>query len=582
MSSLLVNLSLRALQGEFDHCWGREREIREVIATLIKNQKNFPVLVGEAGVGKTTIVQGVAAHLSRNQVVGLEYCTIYELPYMHVAHASPEETGQIVQQIIQFLTSNPGAILFLDEMHAFFRQNQVFANALKPLLTQGKVKIIGATTPDEFSYLQRVDPALARRMWPIFVREMSPEQTRELLKKTAPFLERHHHVTISKDALDTAVTLSERLTHLRFPDKAVDLVDTAAAYARLRMSEKNTSDRSDLRPLVSKADVQHAFSTLYGDAVVDLQKALDNLEEALDKQLVGQEKAVKQVTSLLRSRVNYRLKSDSPLASLIFTGPPGTGKTTMAKLLAKHLFGSEDRLTVINVGNIGFSLTQLLGAPPGYIGSDRDTPLVAAIRTAPSRVLLFTGADVAHPWKHTSVLQEILSRGVIEDNYGRTLDFRQAIAIISVHQSIGGQAEHEPIRAKLSATLGSELVDLVDEIVVFEPLDRAAMQALVRKQVERLRHFVAQQYRIAVEIESQAVEHVVDLALQVGTAGGTITLVENKIAKPVLQAINLSLQRDEVLISPLRVTTDGRELVVSKPERLALSPVKMFTYGQGL
>lgn len=579
MNSLLINLSLRAIQGEFDHHWGREKEIHKVIAALLKNQKNFPVLVGEAGVGKTTIVQSVAAHLSRNHVVGLENCTVYELPYMHVAHASPEETGQIVQQIIQFLTSTPGAILFLDEIHAFFRQNQVLANALKPLLTQGRIKLIGATTPDEFSYIQRVDPALARRMWPIFVQEMSPEQTRELLKKTASFLERHHHVIISKDALDTAVTLSKRLTHLRFPDKAVDLVDTAAAYARLRMSEKNTLDS---QPLVSEADVQHAFSALYGDTAVDMQKALGNLEQALSEQLLGQEEAVEQVTGLLRSRVNYRLKSDSPLASLIFTGPPGTGKTTMAKLLAKHLFGSEDRLTVINLSGIGFSLTQLLGAPPGYIGSDRDTPLVAAIRTAPSRVVLFTGADIASPWKQTSVLQEILSRGVIEDNYGRSLDFRQAVVIISIHQSIDSQAEHQPVRARLSAVLGSELVDLVDEIVVFKPLDRAAIQALVRKQVEQLKRFVAQQHRIAVEVESQAVEHIIDLALRIGTAGGTITLVESKIAKPVLQTINLSLQRGEVPVSPLCVTIGDGDLIVSSPERSTLPPIKMFTYGQSL
>lgn len=579
MNSLLINLSLRAIQGEFDHHWGREKEIRKVIAALLKNQKNFPVLVGEAGVGKTTIVQSVAAHLSRNHVVGLENCTVYELPYMHVAHASPEETGQIVQQIIQFLASTPGAILFLDEIHAFFRQNQVFANALKPLLTQGRIKLIGATTPDEFSYIQRVDPALARRMWPIFVQEMSPEQTRELLKKTASFLERHHHVIISKDALDTAVTLSKRLTHLRFPDKAVDLVDTAAAYARLRMSEKNTLDS---QPLVSEADVQHAFSALYGDTAVDMQKALGNLEQALSEQLLGQEEAVEQVTGLLHSRVNYRLKSDSPLASLIFTGPPGTGKTTMAKLLAKHLFGSEDRLTVINLSGIGFSLTQLLGAPPGYIGSDRDTPLVAAIRTAPSRVVLFTGADIASPWKQTSVLQEILSRGVIEDNYGRSLDFRQAVVIISIHQSIDSQVEHKPVRARLSAVLGSELVDLVDEIVVFKPLDRAAIQALVRKQVEQLKRFVAQQHRIAVEVESQAVEHIIDLALRIGTAGGTITLVESKIAKPVLQTINLSLQRGEVPVSPLCVTIGDGDLIVSSPERSTLPPIKMFTYGQSL
>jgi ATP-dependent Clp protease ATP-binding subunit ClpA len=502
LAAFTVNLTERARRGELDPLVGRTEELDRAMEVLCRRRKNNPVFVGEAGVGKTAIVEGLAQRLLAEDVPPLlSGAEIYALDAGALL-AGTRYRGDFEERfkaLTAALAKKKRPILFLDELHTMVGAGATtggtmdLANLVKPVLTEGKLRLIGSTTHEEFKHVEK-DRALARRLQKIAVDEPSFEDALAILRGLRARYEEHHRITYTDAALDTAVRLAAR--HLRdskLPDSAVDVMDEAGAAFRLR-SRAETG-------VVGEADVERVIARMARipaqQVEVSEKDRLRGLEKALSSVVFGQEDAVEVVArAIKRSRAGLGIP-DHPAGSFLFTGPTGVGKTELARQLARQLDSEFVRFDMSEFME-KHAVARLIGAPPGYVGFEQGGLLVDAIRSHPYSVVLLDEIEKAHP-DLFNVLLQIMDHATLTDNNGRRADFRQVVLIMTSNAgsreasagSIGFSADmlrDAPHRSKqaIERLFAPEFRNRLDAIVAFRPLTPSVMEAIVDKFVHEL------------------------------------------------------------------------------------------------
>ncbi len=474
------DLTEAAKRGELDPVIGRDEEVERVVSILARRSKNNPVLIGEPGVGKTAIVEGLAQRIARGDVPqALRDKRVLALslgPLVAGTKYRGEFESRVKRILDEVKRAGRDVILFIDELHTLVGAGAAegsldLASMIKPELARGELQCVGATTFDEYRKYVESDAALERRFQPIQVDEPTIEQTVGILRGLRPKYATHHGVTIDDAALDAAAALSARYIADRYlPDKAIDVMDEAAATAAMRGEQRVDVERV--------AAVVSRWTGIPQGTITDAQRAgLLALEEQLSTRVVGQDAAVRAVSEAIR-RARAGLKDPrKPVGGFLFIGPSGVGKTELARTLAHALFGTDDALVRLDLSEYTepHTISRLIGAPPGYQGHEEPGQLTEPIRRRPYSVVLFDEIEKAHP-DVAAILLQILDDGRVTDAKGRTIDFRHAILVLTSNLD----------RIELEATLRSELLDRIDEVIIFRPLGETEIERIVELQIAAL------------------------------------------------------------------------------------------------
>ncbi len=559
------NLTVMAAEGKLDPVVGRAKEIERVIQILGRRTKNNPVLIGEPGVGKTAIAEGLAQRIANNDIPDIledKRVVTLDIGLLVAGTKYRGEFEERLKKIMDEIRSAGNVILVIDEVHTLIGAGAAegaidAANILKPALARGELQCIGATTLDEYRKHIERDAALERRFQPVMVGEPSVDETIEILFGLRDRYEQHHKLKISDMALEAAAKLSDRYISDRYlPDKAIDLVDEAGSRVRLINSQlpaaakeldkelrqvlkdkddavrsqdfdragelrdremeikaeirtiaqtKKAEPKSEEMPVVSEEDIAHIVASWTGVPVSKLTESesvkLMNMEETLHQRLIGQEDAVKAVSRAIR-RARVGLKNPNrPIASFIFSGPTGVGKTELAKSLAAYFFGSEDNMIRLDMSEYmeRHTVSKLIGSPPGYVGYNEGGQLTEAVRRKPYTVVLFDEIEKAHPDVFNMLLQ-ILEDGRLTDAKGRTVDFKNTLLIMTsnigskvIEKGGGGlgfdfatesavESQYNRIRSLVNEELKQyfrpEFLNRLDEIIVFRQLNKLEVKEI--------------------------------------------------------------------------------------------------------
>ena len=528
---------------------GRDREIDMVIGILCRKHKNNPALVGEPGVGKTAIAEGLAQRMAAGNVPPqLKEKRLISLNMANLV-AGTKYRGEFEERLRDVLAEirrSGDVILFVDEMHTLVGAGAAegaidAANIFKPALGRGELQMLGATTLDEYRKYIEKDPALERRFRPVTVEEPDKGAVMDILRALKPGLERHHHLRIAEDALTAAVELSVRyLPDLFLPDKAIDLLDEGAAHARMGEMASQGGIRKDLqaelhsavresryekaaelrdrmqrmlpleprRPrMVSAADVAWAVSARTGIPVGRLtagqKQKLLALEDALSACVVGQREAVSAVAEALRRGSSGIRDQNRPVASLMFTGPTGVGKTELCRCVAEEMFGSREAMIRLDMTEYmeKQSVSRLIGAPPGYVGYEEGGKLTEAVRRRPYCLVLMDELEKAHP-DVAGILLQIMEEGCLTDSKGRRVSFKNAIVVIT--SNVGSEVKGDGLGfspagrsgemdASLRQAFTPEFLGRLDRVVHFNPLGENAMESIADKYLRELQKRVHSQ-----------------------------------------------------------------------------------------
>ena len=478
------DLSRQAAEGKLDPVVGRDAEIDRIVRILARRTKNNPVLIGDAGVGKTAIVEGLAQRIAQGSVPRtLAGKRILALTLAGVV-AGTKYRGEFearLHRMLEELSRANDVIVFIDELHTIVGAGSAegstvdAANMLKPALARGEIRCIGATTFDEYRRYIESDEALERRFAPVVIEEPSPESALGMLAASRDRYERHHGVRISDDTLRAAVQLSARyITDRNMPDKAFDVLDEASALVALRGG--GAVGREDVATVVAGWTGIPVETVAGGEA-----ERLLNFETLLRERVVSQDVALRAVAECVR-RARAGIKEHrGPLASLLFVGPTGVGKTETARATAAALFGSDEALVRFNMSEFSQpqSVTRLIGAPPGYAGSDRAGELTEAVRRRPYSVVLFDDVDRAHP-EVLDLLLQLLDNGRLTDSQSRNVDFRNALIILTANAPAAGDF------GQLGSQISHELLNRLDDAVVFHELSREDIRAIAQRQLKTI------------------------------------------------------------------------------------------------
>ena len=575
VDQLATDLTTLAEEGKLDPVIGRQMEIERVIQILARRTKNNPALIGEPGVGKTAIVEGLAQRITDGDVPApLLNKRVMKLDVGSLV-AGTMYRGQFeerLKRVIDELKST-GSILFINEFHMLVGAGSAgsavdAANILKPALSRGELQVIGATTLDEYRKHIETDAALERRFQPIVVDEPTEEETIEILKGIRKMYEEHHHLIISDEALEAATRLSARYVSDRFlPDKAIDLIDESASRVRMYKSGAATSAKeiyTQLKqvrsnralaqeegkaeevqtwqtqeanlneqlkqmkssweraksPTVTAEDIAEVVAMWTGVPVMQMaeeeSQRLMRMEEELKQQIVGQEEAIQSIAKAVR-RARAGLKDPKrPIGTFMFLGPTGVGKTELTKALAKFMFGSEEALIQLDMSEFmeRHTASRLVGAPPGYIGYEEAGQLTEALRRRPYSIVVFDEVEKAHPEVHNMLLQ-IMEEGHLTDAKGRTVDFRNAIIVMTTNvgaeeikkqTSLGFQLKkdvkteerqsYEEMRKKLTESLKKvfrpEFINRLDSVIVFRSLNKDDIRQIVALELNKVTERLAE------------------------------------------------------------------------------------------
>ena len=494
------DLTRRAAEGELDPVFCREAELDRMVEILCRRQKNNPCLIGEPGVGKTALAEGLALRIAAGQVPrALQGRRLLALDMASLV-AGTKYRGDFEERfknLLEELVRDGTAILFIDEFHTIVGAGAAegaidAASILKPVLARGELQLIGATTNQEFRTHIQKDAALERRFGRVQVEEPTPAQAVEILNGLAPRYERYHNVRLPPQTLQAAVELSVRYLPGRcLPDKAIDLVDEACAAARI-LAEKEQRTQ----PVLSPEDIARVVAAASGVPAQRVgeqeRERLDKLESRLNAEIVGQQRAVAAVAGAIRRSRTGLGEPGRPIGAMLFLGPTGLCKTALARALAVSWFGSEKALLKFDMSEYQEQHTaaRLLGAPPGYLGHDEGGQLTEAVRRRPYSVVLFDEIEKAHP-DVMNILLQILDEGKINDAQGRTVDFSNTVICMtsnagSSDQSTGGlgfnkseeQLSEEKTRKALAQFLRPEFLGRVDEVIAFKPLTEETLQGI--------------------------------------------------------------------------------------------------------
>lgn len=534
VDQLATDLTALAEEGKLDPVIGRSKEIERVIQILARRTKNNPALIGEPGVGKTAIVEGLAQRIVEGDVPALlldKRVLQLDVGSMVAGTMYRGQFEERLKRVIDELKSS-GDIIFIDEVHMLVGAGSAgssvdAANILKPALSRGELQVIGATTANEYRKNIESDAALERRFQPIVVDQPSVEETIEILHGLRPNYEEHHRLTISDGALEAAAKLSARYVTERFlPDKAIDLVDEAASRVRMYKSESAMSSKDlvtelrDIRkelksaqaagdgdniqallrrqetledqlhsvqtawnrseaPVVCENDIAEVISMWTGIPLTQIEteetERLLNMEAELSKSIIGQQEAIVAVSKAIR-RARAGLKNPRrPIGSFMFLGPTGVGKTELTKSLARQMFGSEDALIQIDMSEFmeRHSMSRLVGAPPGYVGYDEAGQLTEAIRRKPYSIVVFDEVEKAHP-EALNLLLQIMEEGHLTDAKGLKVDFRNAIVIMTTN--IGA----DMIRRQSGLGFSLAVDETKEEEMEYKDMQKKLMEALKR------------------------------------------------------------------------------------------------------
>lgn len=630
LDTYCTNLTAKAKKGEIDRIIGREKEIYRVMQILSRRTKNNPCIIGEPGVGKTAIAEGIAQKLADGDVpFRLQGKELYMLDLTSLV-AGTQFRGQFegrVKALIEEIKTAGNIILFIDEVHNLVGTGDSegtmnAANILKPALSRGEVQVIGATTFNEYRKYIEKDSALERRFQPVTANEPSIEDTIELLKGIKEYYEEYHKLYVSDDILKSCAVLSERyITDRYLPDKAIDLLDEAAACASINSKElteyeqlkkknkaleteennlsaetenkdyqriaeiktelaKNTARIDELEPMIKEVHVTEndvckvieLWTGIPASKLLETEfKRIANLESVLKSKVVGQDEACELVAAAIK-RTRVQLSARRRPASFIFVGPTGVGKTELVKVLANELFNTVDPLIRLDMSEFmeKHSVSRIIGSPPGYVGYDEAGQLTEKVRRKPYSVILFDEIEKAHP-DVMNILLQILDEGKVTDAHGRTVSFENTVIAMtsnagsSFNTSGLGFAKSEADISKdkamkaLGEFLRPEFLSRVDEVVVFKPLTLDAYKGIAGLMIGEMKEPLLEK-NITLNVSNEAYALVAKKASG-GKFGGRD--VRKVVRKDIEDKVANIIVEADGNISQIDVDADGDEIKVT-------------------
>ncbi|MDF1884471.1 ATP-dependent Clp protease ATP-binding subunit ClpA [Sulfurimonas sp. SAG-AH-194-C21] len=564
LSKYSIDLLEKAKEGKIDPVIGRSSEIKRVVQILCRRKKNNPILVGEPGVGKTAIAEGLALNLAAGTVPKIiKDSKLYALD-LGALLAGTKYRGDFEKRlkgVINELKKEPNAILFIDEIHTLIGAGSTSgtmdaANQLKPALASGELKCMGATTFAEYRNGFEKDKALSRRFSKIDIDEPSKETSYLILKGLQEKYEQHHNVKYTNKALTAAVNLSKRYITDRFlPDKAIDLIDETAASFHLR---------KDKRVKVTANDILQTVSSIIGisntNVTVNETNALQNLEATIKESVIGQDKAVQIVTQAIKISKAGLTPEKKPIASFLFSGPTGVGKTELAITLSKTLGIHFERFDMSEYME-KHSLSRLVGAPPGYVGYEQGGLLTEVVKRHPYTVILLDEIEKAHP-DLVNILLQIMDSATLTDNNGYKADFQNVVLIMTSNigataRNVMGFNKDESLAAneELKSFFTPEFRNRLDAIVDFEPLSITIIESIVEKFIKELNSDLKEK-KITVSLTRKAIKYIADESYS-----------QDMGARPLKRYIQNNITNklsDEILFGKLK--TGGQVTVDAKKE----------------
>lgn len=583
LKAFAVDLIEKAAKGQIDPLIGRESELERMTHVLCRRRKNNPLLVGEAGVGKTALAEGLALRIHQNQVPDpLRNAAFYALD-MGALMAGTRYRGDFegrIKAVLEALRRQNNALLFIDEIHTLVGAGSVgggsmdASNLLKPALQTGQLRCIGATTFQDHKASFDRDRALSRRFQTIEVGEPSEQETIQILKGLQGHYEAHHGVRFSKEAIEAAVTLSVRhLKDLHLPDKAIDVLDEAGAAQKLLPARKR-------KKVLGKAEIEAVVARMARVPVADLsgddQTRLGKLEGELQKVIFGQDPAIDKVVSAIKLSRSGLRGPDKPTGSFLFAGPTGVGKTELARQLAQML----------NVPFLRFDMSEymekhavsrLIGAPPGYVGFDEGGLLVDAVRKSPHAVLLLDEIEKAHS-DLFSILLQVMDHATLTDTHGRKADFRHIVLIMTSNagardlsqrkvgfSSSDTTAATSGARSAVEKAFSPEFRNRLDAIVYFAPLGHSEILKVVDKNIQELQKLLIEK-GVYLELSQDAKEWLADKGFDPAFGARPMArLIDERIKKPLAEAILFGdLQKG----GSVKIVKTGDTLTLKPPDRI--------------
>ena len=589
------DLTLLALNGKLDPVIGRDKEIESVIEILIRRQKNNPILIGEAGVGKTAVAEALAQRIAEGSVPSaLKDKRLMALDLASVL-AGTKYRGDFeerLKSIINEVIASQNVILFIDEIHNMMGIGAAegavdAANILKPKLSRGELQLMGATTFAEYKKHIQKDAALERRFQRVQVDEPKEAEAVSIIKGLKSRYEEHHNVKISDEAIEASVKMSVRYINDRYlPDKAIDLIDQASSHLKIANSDVNILDLKDSmlceigEPVLTAQDIAETISRRTGINLSEIDESeadrLQKLEDTLCQRVIGQQEACKAISSSIkRGRLGLK-EQGSPIGSFLFLGPTGVGKTELAKTLSQVLFGNENSLIRFDMSEYmeKHSVSRLIGSPPGYVGSDDGGLLTEEVRKKPYSVVLFDEIEKADP-EILNILLQVLDDGILTDSKGFRVSFKNTVIILTSNigakqlknkSSIGflefssnenDKETKNRILAALKKALKPEFINRLDDIIIFKSLGQQEAEKITLIILEKLKERLEEK-NIELTVSEEAISYIAKKGCSTDYGARPIKRVIQKeiedplssllLKNPAIEKISCTFKDDKIVL----------------------------------